>query len=391
VLSSYQGTSMATPHIAGVAALMLAANPALTPLQIEQMLTSTAYDLGTLGRDNEYGFGLVNAFHAVSFAKNGTLPGVPSLYVSKKVFLDTVVNTSNTSVLNMGGGVLSAISAAPNAAWLTATLNQTSAPATLSLTANPAGQPQTILTASVAVATNAGNKNIQVFFDNRPAPDPGLVTVELGDINGNTVATTTTSRAQGFAYQFNNIAPGNYYIVAGVDRDGNGTPGDNWGEYIGTYPLLGSFQQVSVTAGGNILATNFQLHKHDDSVQFDGNGQVPIRGAILARVKDAEGNPVAGAKVYIGNGATNSGATNALGQTTIFGAFNGPQTVTATAPGYSTLTYWQTNASYLTFSLEQLTTANVTLNVTLTGLITGETGVLFAGSAALQTFTATAT
>lgn len=65
------GTSMATPHIAGVIALVRQANPNLTVDEVKQILYSTAYDLGTAGEDNAYGYGMVDAFAACSLAVGG--------------------------------------------------------------------------------------------------------------------------------------------------------------------------------------------------------------------------------------------------------------------------------------------------------------------------------
>ena len=56
----YIGTSMAAPHVAGIAA-MLMQQGVTDPAAIEQLLESTAVDLGTPGRDNTFGFGLVDA------------------------------------------------------------------------------------------------------------------------------------------------------------------------------------------------------------------------------------------------------------------------------------------------------------------------------------------
>ncbi len=57
----FSGTSMATPHVAGVAALVWSQRPDLTNTQLRFVLRTTAEDLGTPGRDNAYGYGLVNA------------------------------------------------------------------------------------------------------------------------------------------------------------------------------------------------------------------------------------------------------------------------------------------------------------------------------------------
>lgn len=62
------GTSFAAPYVAGTAALMLSVNPKLTPAQVRDILTKTATDKGTAGRDDRYGAGLVNAGKAVAEA-----------------------------------------------------------------------------------------------------------------------------------------------------------------------------------------------------------------------------------------------------------------------------------------------------------------------------------
>ncbi|AZV44522.1 S8 family serine peptidase [Peribacillus asahii] len=60
------GTSMATPIVAGVAALVWSINPSLTNEQIEQQLYRTSFDLGVEGKDRYYGYGRIDAKKAVA-------------------------------------------------------------------------------------------------------------------------------------------------------------------------------------------------------------------------------------------------------------------------------------------------------------------------------------
>lgn len=63
----YDGTSMATPHASGVAALVWSNNPGWSNQQIRDALDFTALDLGAGGRDNAYGYGLVQAKAALQY------------------------------------------------------------------------------------------------------------------------------------------------------------------------------------------------------------------------------------------------------------------------------------------------------------------------------------
>jgi serine protease len=63
----YEGTSMAAPHVAGVAALIIAENPNYAPDDVRAALINTAKDLGSPGWDELYGFGLVDAAAALRY------------------------------------------------------------------------------------------------------------------------------------------------------------------------------------------------------------------------------------------------------------------------------------------------------------------------------------
>ncbi len=90
-MSNFGGTSAACPQVAGVAALMLSANPDLTESQVRSILCSTAIPKGdTIAiPNNTYGYGLVDAFHAVygaispklSIAGNSHLTGTSVYHV----------------------------------------------------------------------------------------------------------------------------------------------------------------------------------------------------------------------------------------------------------------------------------------------------------------------
>ena len=70
----WDGTSMASPHVAGVVALIRSVEPSATRYQVEQALLLSALDLGPAGWDEEYGHGLVQADAALDVILDSQSP-----------------------------------------------------------------------------------------------------------------------------------------------------------------------------------------------------------------------------------------------------------------------------------------------------------------------------
>jgi len=94
----YQGTSMATPHVVGVVALMLSVKPTLTPDQVTSILQSTARAFPATC--SQCGSGIVNASAAVDAAIGGTTPppGTNEVEPNNSTGTSQLVSTDNTTI-----------------------------------------------------------------------------------------------------------------------------------------------------------------------------------------------------------------------------------------------------------------------------------------------------
>ncbi|MCM3125427.1 MULTISPECIES: S8 family peptidase [unclassified Mesobacillus] len=68
--AALSGTSMASPHVAGLAGLLLSANPNLTNREVIDIIKNSAYDLGIPGNDSDFGNGLIDVKNALEAAQN---------------------------------------------------------------------------------------------------------------------------------------------------------------------------------------------------------------------------------------------------------------------------------------------------------------------------------
>jgi len=77
----FQGTSMATPHVSAVAALLLSCGNAATPDDVREAIQSSALDLGDTGPDETFGYGLLDVYAALQWNK-GPVDNPPAVSIT---------------------------------------------------------------------------------------------------------------------------------------------------------------------------------------------------------------------------------------------------------------------------------------------------------------------
>lgn len=280
-----QGTSMATPHVAGVLALMRWANPALTAQAIEDLIRSGSIvdDLGPAGRDAEFGYGLINARKAVDAAlaaRGGgtTTPPAPppgqthaqpssislgSLRTEAELVLSRV-GVTDERVLSVTTDSPT-ISVAPKDA---AAVDPATGLGTYRVQANREAMPLgSSAFPDVLVELSSGRMiSVQVAIERRaPAAGQGslgtvyLLVLDAEDPARAVVANATVAAPANGLYRYSVTVPGTAAIsvIGGSDLDNDGTI-CSAGEACGAYPLLSSRLEV-LRPGGSLTGIDFNL------------------------------------------------------------------------------------------------------------------------------------
>ncbi|NOX91698.1 MAG: S8 family serine peptidase [Gammaproteobacteria bacterium] len=252
VYSEYQGTSMAAPHMAGVVALMKSVYSGLTPANVDNLLSSgkIVQDLGTPGRDDQFGHGLIDARKAVDeavlLAGGGSSPDTPFLSVSPTSLNFGNNETSRSlSAINGDSGALSIISVDDDAAWLTVTVSAvdaTTQPGSYQVSVDRSGLAAGTYTANISIVSSANTVTIPVIQQvggQSSGADAGYQYVLLLNADNGTPLMQWEGSAQdgNYNFRFNNVdfsAGQSYSIITGTDQNNDNIICDA-GEACGAY------------------------------------------------------------------------------------------------------------------------------------------------------------
>jgi len=270
-----QGTSMATPHVAGLAALIKAANPGLTADQIKSNIESNAIDLGSLGNVDFYGHGLINAYASVHDALNTPIGIQDSvLFSNPKLFKLQGQNPSATFTLKNIGNTssnitINNITEENNASWLDVDPTTGNVGSGLDVTididsSSIADGNTYIEMLNIIAQPGVADEHVYVMYNVNGFPLEGLFdigalfVVALDFDTGKIAAVDATTFSTQYNYNIQNLSSGSYIIGASTDHDDDGEifeSDDAYGFYMSSTQVV----VVEVTAGETENYIDFQV------------------------------------------------------------------------------------------------------------------------------------
>ena len=292
--AQFNGTSMAAPHVAGVAALMESVHPNLTPDEFDEALNNRTIvlDVGSTGRDDSFGTGLIDAFSAVRIAEQ--LAGISPTPQPNEPLpqpAEPIANavTSPTS-LNFGSGLLSLNFEVRNSGDPNSQINQvnvsSNSDALLIRAADIQASGLGTYTATIersllsdgsnqleiTVNTDANNISVPVSAFRLVSGGSGSVGnlhVVLLDASSLRQKNCSLINSSGGLYsvEFEEVESGDYFVLAGTDADGDGLICGPF-EACGAYESLSNISQI--TEESVELTVTYSLFDLFPSGQFRG-------------------------------------------------------------------------------------------------------------------------
>ncbi|MBU0992335.1 MAG: S8 family serine peptidase [Proteobacteria bacterium] len=260
-----EGTSMATPHVVGIIALMKSVKPDLSPDDIQTLLENGDIT-EDIGSDIYYGNGLIDAYLAVTKAQelegSGTTTSSATLVVSpSSLNFDTSKTSITISTTNGGSGNLSISGVSADESWITITessvdsnklgsykisvdrtglsIGAHNGNITFSSTSNSVFMPVLMQVAGSTDTLNAG-LNYLVIVPFGSSPDETFTAFPLYAENGV------------YGFTITDVQAGLYNIYAGTDQNNDGYICD-WGESCGIYITMSAPKLISVNNDVNGL------------------------------------------------------------------------------------------------------------------------------------------
>lgn len=289
----YQGTSMATPHVAGVAALMKAVKQNLTPADFDSLLSSgnITDDIGSSGRDDQFGYGLINAQKAVKAAGGTPTQDLPKLGVTPNGLNFAAGSTTQSlNLFNAGTGQLTVTSIQSDQPWLT--VQETSVDAqklgNYTATVDRSSLTDGIYNATLTITANSGATSIAVLMrvGGSTVSDTGLSYFQLINVATANAYQIAVLPDQGIYHlNFSDVAKGEYILLGGTDMDNDGFICAA-GELCGGYPSTGQLTPIQISE--NVANLEFTAN-FSQSLQTGANLAAKLEPTLAGRITQSKG------------------------------------------------------------------------------------------------------